>query len=80
MKFIHISFIHLHFLSKIHGLRRLDHGILASFRAWIATSAETWLRQRLAQGDSGDGAASAAACDTVGWLLREAPHGWEKHG
>lgn len=50
---------------------RLDHGLLASFRAWIATSAETWLRQRLAQGDSGDGAASAAACDTVGWLLRE---------
>lgn len=52
----------------------LDHSITAHFRAWIATSAETWLRQRLAQGQHDGGVAVAVlavACDTVGWLLRE---------
>ena len=51
------------------AIRCLDHSITAHFRAWIATSAETWLRQRLAQGAAGP--LWAVACDAVGWWLRE---------
>ncbi|CAJ1403186.1 unnamed protein product [Effrenium voratum] len=39
-------------------------------RSWMATTAEAWLRRQLAAG-AREPRALAAACDAVGWLLRE---------
>lgn len=52
-------------------LRHLEDAVSKHVRVWIATLAEQWLRQRLA-GRGAESQEASTACDTVGWLLREA--------
>lgn len=58
-------------IPQASDLRRLEDAVSKHVRVWIATLAEQWLRQRLA-GRVSESQEASTACDTVGWLLREA--------